>query len=179
MKYYLLTFNEDWADEHNVPALACFNEEQYQKWLKRPSGKLNKNYDQEVVNFNLQKEKYDTFVQGMKDMNIYTKYPKDFSPVEKEWYEANKVNYTCYIDAPSKVSSNIRAYLGNNGDGFEERFNRLYLMEEFVAEGIVKVIEVDKSFFDYFHKANLSDLSLSNIFREDIMEYFYDDEDET
>ena len=33
MKYYLLTFNENWADEHDVPALACFNEEQYQKAL--------------------------------------------------------------------------------------------------------------------------------------------------
>ena len=61
MKYYLLTFNEDWADEHNVPALACFTEEQYNKWLERPSGKLNKNYDQEMEDFNLQKEKYDTF----------------------------------------------------------------------------------------------------------------------
>ena len=31
-EYYLLTFNEDWADEHNVPALACMTEEQYEKW---------------------------------------------------------------------------------------------------------------------------------------------------
>lgn len=33
-KYYLLTFNEDWADEHNVPALTCFNREQFEEWKK-------------------------------------------------------------------------------------------------------------------------------------------------
>ena len=26
MKYYLLTFNDDYGDEHNVPALAVMNE---------------------------------------------------------------------------------------------------------------------------------------------------------
>lgn len=31
-KYYLLTFEEDWADEHDVPALACFTEEEFNKW---------------------------------------------------------------------------------------------------------------------------------------------------
>lgn len=30
--YYLLTFNEDWADEHNVPALACMTEEEFESW---------------------------------------------------------------------------------------------------------------------------------------------------
>lgn len=34
-KYFLLTFNEDWADEHNVPAIACFTEKQYNNWLKK------------------------------------------------------------------------------------------------------------------------------------------------
>ena len=28
MKYYLLTFNEDWADEHYVPALEVMDEKQ-------------------------------------------------------------------------------------------------------------------------------------------------------
>ncbi len=32
--YYLLVFNEDYGDEHDVPALACFNQKQYDKWLK-------------------------------------------------------------------------------------------------------------------------------------------------
>jgi hypothetical protein len=32
-KFYLLTFNEDYADEHNVPALACMNEKEYKRWF--------------------------------------------------------------------------------------------------------------------------------------------------
>jgi hypothetical protein len=32
-KYYLLTFSEDYADEHDVPALACMTEIEYKKWL--------------------------------------------------------------------------------------------------------------------------------------------------
>ena len=33
MKHYLLTSNnEDWADEHNVPALAVMNEVEFNKW---------------------------------------------------------------------------------------------------------------------------------------------------
>jgi hypothetical protein len=32
MKHYLLTSNEDWADEHNVPALAVMNEVEFDKW---------------------------------------------------------------------------------------------------------------------------------------------------
>jgi hypothetical protein len=34
-EFYLLTFNEDWADEHDVPALACMDQEEYDKWLKK------------------------------------------------------------------------------------------------------------------------------------------------
>jgi hypothetical protein len=35
MEYYLLRFNEDWADEHNVPALACMNENKFNNWKQR------------------------------------------------------------------------------------------------------------------------------------------------
>ena len=143
MKYYLLTFNQDWADEHNVPALACFTEEQYQQWLERPSGKLNKNYEQEL----------------------------------EEWYNTNKVEYRSIHNSPQKVSSYINAYLGNGGDCFGESFSDLYLMKEFVADDIVKVLEVDQLFFDYFHKAELDDLSLCNIFNEDITDWYDEDED--
>jgi hypothetical protein len=34
MNFYLLTFNEDWADEHNVPALACMSQKEYDEWAK-------------------------------------------------------------------------------------------------------------------------------------------------
>jgi len=30
--YFLLVFNEDWADEHDVPALAIMTEKEYNKW---------------------------------------------------------------------------------------------------------------------------------------------------
>lgn len=51
MKYFLLTFNEDWADEHDVPALACFNENEYEEWLNRPSGKLNPKYEKQLEKY--------------------------------------------------------------------------------------------------------------------------------
>jgi hypothetical protein len=31
-RYYLLTFNEDWADEHNVPALEVMTEGEFLRW---------------------------------------------------------------------------------------------------------------------------------------------------
>jgi hypothetical protein len=34
MKHYLLTFNQDWADEHDVPALAVMTEDEFKKWSK-------------------------------------------------------------------------------------------------------------------------------------------------
>lgn len=34
MKYFLLTFTADWADEINVPALACMDEVKYNRWLQ-------------------------------------------------------------------------------------------------------------------------------------------------
>jgi len=34
MKYYLLTSNENWADEFDIPALAVMNEREYTEWLQ-------------------------------------------------------------------------------------------------------------------------------------------------
>ena len=34
MKNYLLTFNQDWADEHDVPALAVMSEMELEEWKK-------------------------------------------------------------------------------------------------------------------------------------------------
>lgn len=47
-KYYLLTHNADWADEHDVPSLECFNEKDYNKWLNTkiyPSASLGNGGD--------------------------------------------------------------------------------------------------------------------------------------
>lgn len=97
--YYLLTFNEDYADEHDVPALACFTQEQYDKWLK------------------------------------------------------NK--------------QEVSAWLGNSGDGFlEDKFTKYENGEPTgeECEEWVSVFEVDESFYNTFHKANLDSLSLCSIF---------------
>lgn len=96
-KYYLMTFNEDWADEHDVPALECMDEELFEEW--------------------------------------------------------------------KKCKHSVRAYLGNNSDYFCEDIqgqNGAQLMES-----VVDVTEVNKSFYDTFHKAGLSGLSLSNIFENE------------
>lgn len=52
--YYLLTFNENWADEHDVPALACFNKDEYIQWSKMkitPYAHLGNNGDGFEDNF--------------------------------------------------------------------------------------------------------------------------------
>lgn len=130
MNYKLLTFCEDWADEHNVPALACMTEEEYNTWLQTASGELNPNFDEEL----------------------------------KEWYEENKKRYVSQYSLPKRVTSNLNAWLGNSGDCFEEQYEHLYLMKEFVEAGIVKVFDVSEEFYNMFHKAQLSGLSMCNVF---------------
>lgn len=108
--YYLLAFNEDWADEHNVPAVACFNKDEYMQWSK---------------------------------MKII----------------------------PS-------AQLGNNGDGFEEKFKKCKVGLDFIKKGFVEKTIVDKTFYNKFHKAGLADLSLSNIFEIEAQEENSEEESE-
>lgn len=161
-KYYLLTFCEDWADEHNVPALNCFTEEQYNEWLKSPSGKINDNYSNMVELHNNAREKYEAFIKKLEEKGLYTKSYRDYTDEERVWFKANNVPRPGKL--PVKVDSYVRAYLGNSGENFGENFNSLYLMEEFVEQGIVRVFEVSKDFYDTFHGARLSSLSLSNVF---------------
>ena len=164
MKYYLLTFNEDWADEHNVPALDCKTEEEYNNWLKTPSGKLNDDFQNQKLKYEENENLNNVFWETLKKENIENTMliPKDridLINLEKRY----RSNYK-YIKYPSRVNSHINAWLGNSGDSFEEQFNNLYLMEEFAAKGIVEVTEVNENFYDIFHRANLSNLSLCNIF---------------
>lgn len=94
-KYYLLTSSIDWADEHDVPALACFTEQEYKRWC---------------------------------NMVIFP-----------------------------------HAHLGNSGDNFMED-EQGETGKGLIELGFVGKRIVDKNFYDIFNKANLSDLSLSNIF---------------
>lgn len=164
MNYKLLTFCEDWADEHNVPAVACMTEEEYNVWLKSPSGKLNPNYGKEYQEYQQKVSDFDNFTEELKKRNLNTKPPKDFTEEEKLWYNENKKPYVSWYNKPTRVYSGLRAYLGNSGEGFEDDYEDLYLMEEFVQEDIVKVFDVNEDFYNTFHKAKLSQLSLCNIF---------------
>jgi hypothetical protein len=162
MKYYLLIFNEDYADEHNVPAIACMTEEKYQKWLKTPSGELNEDYESEMKIYNERLEKYNNLIKQYQDKGIYHKPWSKHTEEELEWSKQNPLEHP--YDQPKKVTSDLNARLGNSGDYFEEDYEHLYLMEEFVDANLVKVTEVNEDFYNTFNKVNLSQINLCNIF---------------
>ena len=176
--YYLLTFCEDWADEHNVPALDCKTEEQYQAWLKRPSGKLNPKYEEQMARYQANEDLNTNFWKTLKEAGIENtmKIPKNnlqLVNLEKRYRSEHK-----YMRMPPKVLSCLSANLGNSGDGFGEGYSNHYLMEEFVADGSVAVTPVDEEFYNVFHKAKLDNLSLCNIFDDDILAYMDEDAEE-
>lgn len=146
-KYFLLVFNEDWADEHNVPAQACFTEAQYNKWLESPLARVNPKYEEQKAAFDIAVATRDKYVNSIHD-------------------------------EPKKSFSYISAQLGNNGQDFGESFADLLTGEDFVINGVVKVYGVPKEFFEVFNEVRLYDLSLCNIFKENISEYYYDEEED-
>lgn len=167
MKYYLLTFNEDYADEHDVPALSCMTEEDYNKWLETPSGELNPNYELEIEEFNNNKKITDAFNIKAKQIlgdnwgsKQFTTWPKDLFEEYKKLPKNNQWDY------PKKLKdSNLYASLGNSGDGFNESYMNHYLMKDFVDNNDVEVLEVTEDFYNIFHKAKLDNLSLCNVFK--------------
>lgn len=173
-KFYLLTFNEDWADEHNVPATACFTENEYKSWCEALTGAPNKKYEEELTEHNKSIREYEKYTA------ILRKYHQDNSPEAKAAIDAARVPYVNSIhDRPRKFFSGISAYLGNNGEGFGESFENYPTGQALVIGNIVKVFEVNSSFHKIFHKAHLSDLSLSNVFDGSLTEnYDYDFDEE-
>lgn len=170
-KYYLLTFNEDYGDEHNIPALACMNEEEYQKWLKTPSGELNPDYETELQNYNNYKKGKQEIDVKCKEIlgNNWRSVPFNTWPKEllEEYNNVpSKFGYSkSYIQPPKRLSSsNMNAFLGNSGECFEESYMECYLMEDFIKSNFVKVTEITEEFYNIFNKAKLSDLSLCNVF---------------
>ncbi len=176
-KYYLLTFEQDWADEHDVPALECMTEEGYEKWLNSASGKINPKYAEQKEAWDAHDAKQKAFWQGMSDRNLSNKQFTSYTKEEKEWYDKNKIDYMSSRNYPRRVKSYIHAFLGNGGEGFGENFEDLVLMRDFVDQGYVQVYEVDKSFYDMFHKAGLNGLSLCNVF-QDKRDWGYDEDDD-
>lgn len=161
---YLLTFNENWADEHNVPALACMTEEEYKKWLEIEISEKNEDYEEEMEKFKKDYEKYRNYEKGMQKKGLYKKPHSEWSNTEREWEQKNTCPYVSRYDAPEQFYSNLCAYLGNSGERFAESFNKYRCGKDFVEAGIVKVTEVDDNFKIIFDKANLANLSLCNIF---------------
>ena len=183
MRYYLLTFNEDWADEHNVPALACFTEDEFEKWKKTPSGILNKNYEQELENYDAfqeakeeQEERFRIEIGENWGRVQFDRWPillrQEYDALHERFGYRNR----WAAQQPYRLTeSGIRANLGNSGDGFDQNFRHLYLMEEFIEADYVKVKEVDENFYNTFKEAGLADLSLTNIFT---CNFYFDEEDE-
>jgi hypothetical protein len=179
MKHYLLTFNCDWADEHDVPALACFDEADYNKWLKTKCGKLNPKYEEQLKAYQEWNIKRVNILNRCKEelgVNWGRVQFKDWPLDLREKY-AEIVGKSLY--EPSKLShSYIYASLGNSGEGFGESFEGYYLMEELVEDKTVKVREVSEDFYNTFNSNNLSRLSLCNVFDLNLNEDYEEDEDE-
>jgi hypothetical protein len=175
--YKLLVFNEDWADEHDVPALAVMSEENYEKWLETPSGRLNKKYDEDLKAYNQLEERKEEISAAIKKEGCWNKSLKSYPEYLKKLY--NEYCDIGYLDSPIRVYSYINAHLGNSGDGFGEGFSSFYLMKEFVEEGIVQVTDVTDEFADTFFEAGLERLSLCNIFEPGNLDYCpYDNEED-
>ena len=159
-KYYLLTFNENFADEHDVPALACMNEDNYQAWLKSLVSRPNPTYEQELLKYNSERERYENYLKEGKKIHeelgieAYRKY-------------MSKNYVSSVLQKPKKGYSLIRAYLGNNSEGFNEMFTDYETGKDLVDDNTVKVTEVPEIFYTIFHENKLHSLSLANVFNID------------
>ncbi len=166
MKYYLLTFNEDWADEHDVPALTCFTEEQYQQWLEQelaePVDKTPEEYQQKLDAWNDNYNKYQEYIQLSNELQKERGGWALLTADDNKLIEEKRVSYP--RDKPKQYESLIFAWLGNSGDCFGESFSHCLTGQDFITNDIVKVFEVNESFYNIFNKANLNGLSLCNIF---------------
>lgn len=180
--YKLLTFNDDYADEHDVPAVAVMTEKEFEKWCKTPSGKKNPAYDEKKAIYDANEQLSTDFWKGLKEAGITNTslIPKDRPDLIKLEQDYRK-NYK-YMRPPNKVKSYLSANLGNGGEGFEEGYSEYYLLEEFIAAGIVHVFDVTEEFAKTFLEADLEGLSLCNIFDLDSIaeggDYDDDEDDE-
>lgn len=160
----LLVFNEDYGDEHNVPALTVMTDKEYEIWLKSPSGELNPNFEEENKIFLKKLADYDKYCKEAARKGLGNKPVNQYTEEDRLWFTENEETYVNSYNTPKKVDSYLVAYLGNNGEYFEQNYEHLYLMEEFVDAGLVIVTDVSDSFVEIFNKAKLSNLSLCNIF---------------
>lgn len=167
---FLLTFNENWADEFDVTALACMTEEEFKEWKNKNLGIINEDYDKEIKEYEVKLKKRTEFVEELKKRNLYYTSYNHFTENEKKWYQENKVPALNY--RPTKLAECfISTYLGNSGEGFEEPFMNYEKARDLLEASIVHVTVVDDNFKAVFDAANLSNLSLCNVFEIDENEW--------
>jgi hypothetical protein len=166
--YYLLTFNEDYADEHDVPALACMNQNEFNEWKEKPLGRINENYDEEKADYEIKQKALEEIHQEIKE-KVGKNWPSiQFNKWPKDLYERYQKMET-FPRSPSKVNeSSLFAWLGNSGEGFEENYRQYAFAKELVEAGIVKITPVNKKFWETFHEANLANLGLCNVFELEV-----------
>jgi len=81
--YKLLVFNEDCADEHSVPALAVFTEEEFVNWKASNLGKKDPNYEKKLKEFETLREAYNNFTKECIKRDLWNRQPE--TEAEKEW----------------------------------------------------------------------------------------------
>lgn len=181
MKYYLLTYNRYFADEHRVPALACMNEDEYNTWLDTQISFEPDDYQSQVEEFQRNKARATEIRETLRDQGVWGFGYQPMTPEQKslmeEWKSVEpKSRYT-----PQRMSA-ITAFLGNSGDGFDDEFGIYKFAKELVDNKIVKVTQVSIDFFNTFYSNGLGSLSLTNIFDvqsiKERMEDFKDENDD-
>lgn len=172
----LLVFNEDYADEHNVPALSVMTQEEFNIWCKKPNGTFNTEYDSQLKVYNELEDDNRTFWKMLEDKGYTLDGRGNTSAIpktdlvtlnlEKEYRERH--SYENKVNHPTRViDCRLYANLGNGGDSFEKDYCDIYLNEEFITNNIVSVSDVSDEFMKTFNEAKLANLSLCNIFKED------------
>ncbi len=173
MRYILLTFNQDHGDEHDVPALACMTDTVFEKWKETKISVENPNYLTEKFEHEEKLRKWEEFNNELNRRKaLIGTWDSDLIV----WQKENHVSHVSRYDGPSKGRSKLRAYLGNNSNGFGESYEQYLRCRDLIDAGLIMYYEVTEEFHKMFHKADLSNLSMCNVFDMDMLNEQEDDE---
>lgn len=162
---FLLIFKQDWANEFNIPALACMTEYEFERWKEKKLGIINEKYEEQIQAYNIQVQKREEFVEQLKSKNLYNTPYNKYTDEEKEWYQKNKVDMVSFRNAPKKLKRcYVYASVGDSGEYFQDYLMNFTHCKDLLHANIVKLFVVDDEFKKVFDAARLSNLSLCNIF---------------
>lgn len=165
MKYYALTFNEDWADEHNIPALAVMNQDEYFTWLNASltEGKDSKEYLEAKA---LKEELMDDAKRYMYmriDKTIPEEELNEIRSKERSNREAaNNIHLYNYEKAYPAVHGCFGNHEVTIGQDLLDEGHRE--CSSLVERELVNVTEITEDFYNTFNKLGLSNLSMCNLF---------------